>query len=132
MLEIITKSFEDKTADVEAAVRKADMRALSAAAYDIFRDAQESIEQSGRRSPAGHPPHTRHGQLRRSLRYSVERDREMAAIGPRESMVGTSAMASEFGGNYRGGRYPTRPFMAPALEKNVKSIPSRWSAEVHN
>jgi hypothetical protein len=132
MIEFLVKAFEDHTADVEKAVQRADMRALQKAAYQIFKDAQSSIEQSDKPSPAGQPPHSRKGQLKRAIRYSVEKSEEMAVIGPRESEVGTSAEPEEFGGEYKGSQYPKRSFMGPALQRNISSIPSLWSAEVHN
>jgi hypothetical protein len=122
--------FTDETEKVAKAVQKATRLALRKAAYAIFRTAQESIQTAGGPSPAGEPPHSRRGQLRRAERYDVDDAAEIAVIGPRFSMVGTSAEAHEFGGEYKKEQYPKRPFMGPALEKNRALIPAFWQGEV--
>jgi hypothetical protein len=132
MLGAILKSFEDKTAAVLKAAHDGSVRALQKAAFAIFKTAQSEIEQDPKPAPPGKPPHTRRGQLKRAMRYSVERAEEYAAIGPRESLVGASAAAQEFGGQYKGEEYPQRPFMGPALEENKHLIPAFFTAEIHN
>jgi hypothetical protein len=90
------------------------------------------IETSPDASPAGSPPHSRSGQLKRAIGYDVDKAQQCAVIGPRESMVGTSAMAQEFGGLYKGEEYPERPFMGPTLEKDANLLPAFWSGEITN
>ena len=126
------KNFSDETKSVLAAEAKADNRALSKAAFAIYKDAKESIARSKEASDPGQPPHSRRGQIKRAIVYSVEKDVGIAVIGPRESIVGESGEAHEFGGEYKGGDYPERPFMGPALEKNKDRIAAFWTAEVHN
>ena len=130
MIGFIVSKFTDDTNSVMAAEERASMKGLSQAAYAIFRDAQASIEQSPNAGPVGGPPRSRHGQLRRAIRYSVDLAAQSAVIGPQKSMVGTSAEPEEFGGEYKGGYYEPRPFMGPALEKEKNLIPAFWSAEI--
>lgn len=126
------EKFLDETKTVAEKVSQGTVRALQKAAYAIFRTSQESIERSESASKPGTPPHTRAGQLPRAERYDVDKSAEVAVIGPRFSVVGTSAEAHEFGGEFRGEHYPARPFMGPALEKNKDLIPTFWASEVHN
>ncbi len=132
MLGLNLKAFEDKTAAVVQAAHQGTVRALQKAAFAIFKTAQAEIEQDPKPAPAGKPPHSRRGQLPQAIRYSVEKGEEYAVIGPRESLVGTSAAAQEFGGQYRGGQFPQRRFMGPALEENKNLVPAFFTAEVHN
>lgn len=77
-------------------------------------------------SRPGTPPHSRRGRLKRAILFEVEdRDRNVV-IGPTANVVGTSASAHEFGGRYRGGRYPERPFMGPALERVRNRLSKFW------
>jgi phage gpG-like protein len=124
------EKFFDESAKVLEAAHRATTRSLAKAAYAIFRTAQEEITTAAKPSEAGQPPHTRKGQLRRAERYDVDAAAEVAVIGPRFSMVGASAEAHEFGGEFRGDKYPARPFMGPALERNRDLIPAFWGDEV--
>jgi hypothetical protein len=131
MFKILAK-FIDETQKVAEATHRGIVRSLQKAAYAIYRSAKESIEQSDEPGEPGEPPHTKQGQLPRSLRYDVDKDAEIAVIGPRATIIGTSAMAHEFGGEYKGEEYPERPFMGPALQRNQNLIPGFFSGEVTN
>jgi len=106
------------------------IRSLGHAAAAIRLTARRSIRQSARASAPGQPPHTRRGLIRRAILYFVEKARERALIGPAHSLVGRSASAHEFGGTYRGQRYPKRPLMGPALMKLVPRLPSFWASSI--
>lgn len=129
----VTKALIEAAA-MMAAVKKATIRALKIAGFEIRQTAQESIESEPirrRSSLPGQPPKTHRGNyLRRAILYSVEEDTETLVAGPSFNMVGTSARAHEFGGEYKGQEYPERPFMGPALEKNLQNIPLFWSNQV--
>jgi hypothetical protein len=112
------------------AARRANIRSIGHAGAYVRKIARHSIRKSSNPSAPGKPPHTRRGQLRRSILYAVDKDRQGVVIGPRESLVGTSATAHEFGGQYRGQRYDRRPFMGPALEKASPKLPRMWAASV--
>lgn len=66
--------------------------------------------------------------MRRALRFAVSK--EGAIIGPRASVVGEAGQAHEFGGEFRGGEFPARPFMAPALENNLDRFAGTWSGSI--
>lgn len=79
-----------------------------------------------RSSPRGRPPHTHTGQLKRALAFMADPANNRAIIGPRRSIVGRSGRAHEFGGRFRGDRYPRRPFMGPALDSARDDLARIW------
>lgn len=105
-------------------IRKDKIRALQRTAFAIRKTAQQSIRtgRRGRASAPGTPPHTRRGQLRRSILYAVDKDRMEAVIGPASNLFSDVGGAHEYGGIFRGQRYPARPFMGPALEPNINKF----------
>jgi hypothetical protein len=121
---------KDDFAKVVKAARKANIETLGHAGGYIRKVAQHSIRQSPKPSAPGTPPHTRRGQIKRAVVYAVEKDRQSVVIGPSADLVGTSAVAHEFGGRYRREVYPRRPFMGPALEETKPKLPSMWSGSV--
>ena len=107
--------------------------------------AQRSIRKvkKGQPSRPGQPPHTHDTgkggipyRLRESIHYNVDRQWMVAVVGPSESWVGGLGRLHEFGGVWasrrkrRGpvtiGKYPARPFMAPAAQYAVARLPSQW------
>ena len=80
-------------------------------------------------SPPGTPPFT-HGEkkpLKNSIAFDVSRGQTSVIIGPRFDIVGDSAKAHEFGGEFRNKKYPKRPFMGPALKRALPKIPKFWA-----
>lgn len=131
--------FEDRTKRVTAATEKASFRNFGHAAAAIRKDAIASIQNEPGASEPGTPPHThtggitkkgkvRKGNLQRAITYDA--DKESAVIGPRESVVGLAGRAHELGGEFRGDEYPERPFMEPALEKNLDRFASEWAGSI--
>lgn len=112
------------------AVRRANIESLGHAGAAVRLTASRSIRRSPNPSVPGRPPRTRRGQLRRAIRYGVEKHREAVVIGPVYGGVGRSAHPHEFGGRYRGRRYDARPFMGPALEKTAPRLPRHWAGSV--
>jgi hypothetical protein len=110
--------------------KDANFRSLGHAAASIRLTAKRSIRRSKTESSPGTPPHTRKGQLKKSIVYAVEKQKETAVIGPDIAIVGQSAMAHEFGGRYRGDRYDRRPFMGPALRKMKDRLPRKWAGSI--
>lgn len=102
-------------------------RYLSRAGATVRKVARWSIRQRQTASAAGLPPHTRRGQLRRSVLYAVDRMSRSVVIGPSANVVGTSGKAHEFGGRYRHEKFPQRPFMGPALRRVEPSLPAMWA-----
>ena len=125
----LTVKIEDKTGNVEKAADKAAFRNFGHAAASISKSAKQSIETSPEPSAPGQPPHTRKGgPIRRAIRYAA--DKEGAVIGPMASVVGEAAAAHEKGGEFRGQRFPERPFMLPALERAIPRFAADWTGSV--
>src|SRR5262245_60051243 len=126
----LTIQLVDQTARVQDAAAKANFRNLGHAAASIRKTAIESIVVAEGPSDPGTPPHTRRRQLKRAIKYDVDKAAESALIGPEASIVGEAGAAHEFGGQFRGEEYPERPFMEPALETNVDRFASEWSGSI--
>ena len=112
------------------AARRANIENLGHAGAAIRLTAKRSIRRSDKPADPGKPPKTRRGQLRSSIRFAVERNRQRVLIGPDHRIVGQSARAHEFGGRYRKQRYPKRPFMGPALTKTKDRLPKHWAGSI--
>jgi len=115
---------------VERKAADGSIKALGHAAAAIRLTARRSIKRSPTYSDPGVPPHTRRGLLREAILYAVEKDAQVAVIGPAYDFVGVSGSAHEFGGRFRGDDYPARPFMGPALEAIRPRLPGFWAASV--
>jgi len=111
-------------------VRRANIVSLGHAGATIRLTAKRSIRKSASPAQPGKPPKTRRGQLRSSIRFAVEKNRQRVVIGPDFRIVGQSARAHEFGGRYKRQRYPKRPFMGPALTKTQSRLPKHWAGSV--
>ena len=122
----------DETHRVVEGQERAAGKALAKVAFEIRKAAIASIVESPEPSRPGRPPHTRRGLARRAIMYSVDRKAQRAVIGPEASIIGDAMRAHEFGGDFRGQTYPQRPFMGPALERNVGLLPTGFAGEVHS
>ena len=123
----------DESPRVIEAVRKETYRNLAHAAASIRKAAMALIRRAPRAAKPGKPPHTRKGLLRRAYRYSIERrgtEEEVAFVGPLHSVVGPAAVPHEFGGFYKGARFPARPTVGPALAANIDRFADRWSGSL--
>ncbi len=110
--------------------RRANIESLGHAGAAIRLTARRSIRKSPNPAAPAQPPRTRRGQLRRAIRFAVEKNKQRVVIGPEFRIVGQSARAHEFGGRYKRQRYPKRPFMGPALEKTQSRLPRHWAGSV--
>lgn len=117
-------------APIAKAAEKAAFRNMGHAAARIRKDAQESIDVAEGPSPAGTPPHTRKKQLPRAITFDYARSEQSAVIGPRASVVGEAGAAHELGGEFRGGEFDERPYMLPALEKNLPRFAQDWAGAI--
>ena len=97
--------------NLAARVAKASLGVLRRMGAYVRKVAQSKVKTSPKASPPGSPPHSRRGLLRRAILFNVDKDRGHVLIGPGFRFVGTSASAHEFGGGYKGDRYPKRPLM---------------------
>ena len=92
--------------------------------------ARRKVRPGERPSPAGTPPHSRTGALRRGILFGVEKRRQSVVVGPSERFVGTSMAAHEFGGAYKRERYPRRPLMGPSLQESTPRLARMWQDAV--
>jgi len=124
---LTTESFVD---EIEIAEERARARNFGHAAAIIRKDAIASIvpDPLGKPSPKGRPVATRRGLVRRAIVYAA--DKYGAVIGPTANLVGTSMSAHEFGGEYKGGNYPARPTMGPALSRNTDRFAGSWRGSI--
>ncbi|NLG44788.1 MAG: hypothetical protein GX547_16220 [Phycisphaerae bacterium] len=118
-----------RPARVRRAADKARPKNLQHAAALVRKAAIRSIRCSKKPSTAGQPPHTKTKRLKTGILFDVAETN--AIIGPAVQFVGPSGAAHEFGGRFRGRRYPARPFMGPALESLRPRLPRLWDATVH-
>lgn len=120
---------ENKMHRVADAAERAAFRNFGHAAASIRKDAAQSIESSPDPSQPGEPPHTRRrNYLRRAIRYAS--DKEGAVIGTLSSILGTAGEPHEHGGFYKGQDFPERPFMFPALERQVPRFAGEWRGSI--
>ncbi len=106
---------------------------ITHAAYVIMAFAKASIKASKTKSPVGRPPHTRGRggrNLRTAIRYFADKPKQVAIVGPVQSVVGQSGRAHEFGGAYLGEHFDPRPFMEPALKKNAHRFGEYFSGSL--
>lgn len=129
MISIRTR-YRDNTSRVKRKAQSANFESLRHAAAALRITARRKIRRRKRPAPAGSPPHTHTGRLKRAIRYEVDRAADSALIGPAYDVVGLAGAAHEHGGRYRGDRYPARPFMRPALESLRPRLPRHWAARV--
>jgi len=122
----IKKSFDQ----VKRKAQQGNFESLNHAAATIRLIARRSIRKRQTAAMPGNPPHTRQGQLKRSIMYAIDKQRGVALIGPSFDFIGTAGKAHELGGKFRKERYPKRPFMGPALEKVKDRLPSMWSSRM--
>ena len=108
------------------AVKYANRKAMRGVGAYVRRVAVNSVHRSRSASAAGTPPHTRRGLLKNSILFGVEGDGRSVVIGPAKSFVGISMTAHEFGGMYRGRKYPKRQLMGPALMRSAPELPKLW------
>jgi hypothetical protein len=127
-----------KSAD--AATRKV----LSQAGSFIRTTAKHSIRQRKKPSAPGQPPSSHSGLLRRFIFFGYDEARKTVVVGPMRlnQKIGAAPEALEHGGTsevvegFRGKRRKrkvrirARPFMGPAMEKELPKFPSLWANSV--
>lgn len=112
---------------IYTAAQRASRKAIAQAAYRVFRDAQRTIFRSPDPSEPGTPPHTRRGMLRKGIRYQVDYQVPDAVIGPVGSVLADIGQLHEFGGERYGNQYPPRPYMRPALDRELDNFAGGFS-----
>ena len=125
-------SAKSEVGRVSKAAEKTAFRNLGHAANRIMKDARASIvTNQNAPSAAGSPPHTK-AQAGHNLRTAIRYDsnKEDAVVGPMASMVGEAGATHEFGQERGGVDYPERPFMGPALERNLDRFADSWRGAI--
>ncbi len=141
---------------VDKATDKAAFKNLRHAAFSIRKSAIESMEFAEGPSKPGTPPHAHTGRLRRSILVAQD-DKGEVVVGPSYSRVKAGgrppwlAQMLEHGGTFTWKRktkqrgrpkkgeaprpmqtatYPARPFMQPALERNLARFHREWKGAI--
>ncbi|MEP0846073.1 MAG: hypothetical protein HRF50_04530 [Phycisphaerae bacterium] len=143
-LRMARAAFFDRAA-VQRAVDRGKQRALSKCGAFVRTTARGLIRQRPGISRWGQPPHT-HGQrlLKRFILFAFDRASDSVVIGPvKLAKPGQATHALEFGGpsvRLKRGRLGRvrrqritihrRPYMAPALARNLRQIPEAFRASV--
>ena len=115
---------------LERKVQQANFKNLGHAAATLRMVARQSIRRRKKPSQPGSPPHTQTGRLKRSIIYSVDRQRQSAIIGPSHSIIGPAGAEHEHGGGRRKQRFPRRPYMGPALKKIQPRLSRMWASSI--
>lgn len=137
-------TFTDNSKAVTAASDRAAFKNISHAAASIRKQQIASFVTAEGPSEPGRPPHThptrikrgknagklRTGHFPRAVAFDVDKAKQEAFIGPRASVVGESAKAHEFGGDYKGEEYPARPSALPALTANLDRFSGEWAGSI--
>lgn len=125
----------DKNDRFLIAVERAKVGNMRAAGFVIQQTAKNSITHKRNRdaaSPAGLAPHQhKAGFLKRAVRYDYEKQSETTVVGFIASAVGPIMRTHEHGGYEEGRRYPKRPVMVPALQRNLRTFPAQWRNSIH-
>ena len=73
---------------------------------------------------------TKAGQIKNAIRYEIESNKQVAAVGQAASEMGKSAMPHEHGVRFRAQVFPKRPTMGLALEKLRPKLTGFWAASL--
>jgi hypothetical protein len=117
---------------LEQKIKLGKFESLRKAAYGIMRDAKRSIRRRKNRTaaPVGSPAYQHRGGWRAAIAYAMERDGNDAVIGFRGSYVDKTAAVHEHGLEEEGRKYPVRPTMGPALERNIERFHRDWRGSI--
>jgi hypothetical protein len=125
-----TNVWAEYSKKVYTAAQRAASKAIAKSAYRIFRDAQSTIIRDPDPSTPGTPPHTRRGMLRKGIRYQVNYRVPDAVIGPVGSVLADIGELHEFGGERYGSEYPPRPYMQPALDRDLDNFAGDFTGSI--
>lgn len=123
------------TKRIEKAAEKAAYRSFGHAAASIRKDARASIKSRGKTtgpSRLGEPVRTKRGRggglARRAILYKA--DKEGAVIGFAASKIDKAMEVHEHGKTRGGVKFPERPTMQPALERNLARFHKSWDSAI--
>jgi len=141
---VITMRIKDMFFDRAAVVRAVDgakRKVLSKAGAFIRTAARTSIRKRKGSAPAGKPPHSHEGSLRRLILFGYDKAADSVVVGPVGFKKSVAPNVLEYGGDTvvlrrvggRGGKLTSqkvkiaaRPYMAPALEQERPKLPLLW------
>ena len=132
----ITHLFFD-SATVVRAVDKSTRQVLSRFGAFVRRTAKQSIRKRKKSAPAGQPPSSHTGLLKRFIFFGYDTGKNSVVIGPTrltQNNRGGAPSILEYGGRTTVDRkrvkISARPFMGPAFEKEKPALPSMWRDSV--
>ena len=125
-------------------VRDAARKVLSRFGAFVRRTAKSSIRKRKRTSAPGEPPSSHTGLLKRFIYFGFDPSRRSVVIGPArlDQKPGDAPEALEHGGmstvvegrrrkrSKRRVKVEARPFMGPAMEKELPGLPAMWRDSV--
>ncbi len=138
---MITMRIKDLFFDrhtVIAAMNSAKRKVFSKAGAFIRTAAKTSIRKRKGSAPAGAPPYSHEGSLRRLILFGYDQPNDSVVVGPVGFRKSGAPSVLEHGGQTvvlrrRAGtltarkvRIAPRPYMAPALEKERPKLPLLW------
>jgi len=118
---------------VQKAADKGAYRSFSHAAASIRKAARKSIEPRRRKpGPPGGPIRSKRGRggglAKRAILYKA--DKAGAVIGFAASKIDQAMQVHEHGGMRGGTRFPQRPTMYPALQRNLARFHREWKGAI--
>lgn len=139
------KMFFDSN-EVVAKTDKATRSVLSKIGAFIRRDAKSSIRSGGKKhksSLAGQPPRSQTGLLKKFIFFGFDTSSQSVVVGPAKlnGVKGKDAPHTlEYGGSTEVSSFYTksknrvkiaaRPYMTPALNKNLSKLPAMWANSI--
>lgn len=143
MIDMRIKGVFFDTRAVRRAVDPAKRRALSRGGAFIRQAAKTSIRKRKGTSKPGQPPHSHVGDLRRLILFGYDRRTESVVVGPVGFARSEAPNVLEFGGrtvvtrrrrsgkvDRRRVRISSRPYMAPALERERPNLPKPFANSI--
>ena len=113
---------------LQKATERGAYRTFVHAAASIRKTARGSIVSSDKPGPPGGPVRTKRGRggglAKRSILYAA--DKRGAVIGFAASRIDQAMEAHEHGSRRGGVKFPKRPTMVPALERNLARFHREW------
>ena len=91
---------------------------------------RNTIRSNKKARPGGKPMTSPTKLARSSIVFSVNEKDESVQIGPKYSILGRIGSVHEFGGMFRGRKYPARPFAAPTIPKVQPKLAEFWRGTV--
>lgn len=127
-----TAHFRPAPQPLFEAAGKAAYRNFFHAAASIRKDARQSIKRSNKPGPPGGPVRSKRGRggglAKRAVLFRA--DAEGAVIGFAVSKIDQAMEVHEHGGTRGGVRFPQRPTMQPALERNLARFHREWRGAI--